>query len=218
MTLSDQHPSSRPPVALEWIDERQVYELAIRLFDATVPIERRVLVPAQICLPDLHLVIQAAMGWSNYHLHLFGLDEGTVYAEPELDELDVVDETDVRLSALLGGPGHALTYEYDFGDRWRHRIVLLDVQYGNARAAVPACVGGRGACPPEDCGGVTGYAELCRAIADPEAEDHGGWLEWASPSPAEPFDPDAFDRAAAERRVRGLLGANGRLRWPPRPS
>jgi len=64
-------------------------------------------------------------------------------------------------------------------------------------------------------GGVSGYAHLCRAIGDPEAEDHAEWLEWASPSPAEPFDPGAFDLAAARRRVRGLVGGDGRLRWPP---
>lgn len=216
MSLSDHRLSSESLAWLDWQDEREVYELAIRLFDATIAIERRVLVPRDIRLPDLHLVIQAAMGWSNYHLHLFELDQGDpAYADPELDELDTLDETDVRLFQLLGGIAEALTYEYDFGDYWRHRIVLLDTHPADADTEVPACIGGRGACPPEDCGGVSGYAQLCRAIGDREAEDHAEWLEWASPSPAEPFDPDAFDLAAAHLRVRGLVGADGRLRWSP---
>ena len=216
MTVSDHQLSSEPLAWLDWEDEQQVHELAIRLFDATIAIERRVLVSADIRLPDLHLVIQAAMGWSNYHLHLFELDDGgPAYADPELDELDTLDETDVRLSQLLADIAEALTYEYDFGDYWRHRIVLLDTHPAEADADVPACTGGRGACPPEDCGGVSGYAQLCRAIGDPEAEDHAERLEWASPSPAEPSDPDAFDLTAAHRRVRGLVGADGRLRWPP---
>lgn len=215
MTLSDHRLSLEPRAWLEWEDEPQVYELAIRLFDATVVIERHVLVPADIRLPDLHLVIQAAMGWSTYHLHLFEFDDSPAYADPELDELATLDETNVRLSQLLGDVAQALTNEYDFGDRWSHRIVLLDTHPADADQDVPACIGGRGACPPEDCGGVSGYAQLCRAISDLEAEDHAEWLEWASPSLADPFDPDAFDLAAAHRRVRDSVGADGRLRWPP---
>jgi len=159
-------------------------------------------------------MIPAAMGRSNHHWHLIEFDYCPVYTDQDLDELDTLDETNVRLAQLLEDIAQALTYEHDFSDRWHHRIVLLHTYSVDADTDVSACIGGRGACPPEG-GSVSGYARPCRAIQTPEVEDHAEWLEWASPSPAETCDPDVFDLAAAHGRVRGLVGADGRLLWPP---
>ena len=53
----------------------------------------------------------------------------------------------------------------------------------------PVCVAGERACPPEDCGGVWGYADFLEAIRDPKHEEHESMLEWIGGQ----FDPEAFD-------------------------
>jgi len=51
------------------------------------------------------------------------------------------------------------------------------------------------AAPPEDCGGIGGYAELTRVLADPAHPEHDQ-LEWLGLDDAAHFDPDGFDAAA----------------------
>ena len=61
----------------------------------------------------------------------------------------------------------------------------------------PACVAGRRACPPEDCGGVWGYADFLTAISDPTHPEHDSMLEWAGGA----FDPKAFDPSDFSHRL-----------------
>ena len=49
----------------------QVYQLRIRIRHISPQIWRRLLVPAQATLSQLHDVLQAAMGWQDDHLHEF---------------------------------------------------------------------------------------------------------------------------------------------------
>jgi len=56
----------------------------------------------------------------------------------------------------------------------------------------PRCIAGEGRCPPEDCGGVHGYAAFLAAIADPDHEEHEQMVTWAGGE----FDPEMFDPAA----------------------
>ena len=88
-------------------------------------------------------------------------------------------------------------YVYDFGDYWRHRIVVEKVFTATRGGRDPACVGGRRACPPEDCGGTWGYAEFLEAIRDPDHEEHESMLEWVGGH----FDPEAFDPSDVDRLV-----------------
>ena len=84
------------------------------------------------------------------------------------------------------------TYAYDFGDDWQHVIVHEGLEPADDLFTYPRCVAGEGRCPPEDCGGVHGYAVVRAAIADPGHEEHAQMLEWAGGQ----FDPGAFDPAA----------------------
>lgn len=73
----------------------------------------------------------------------------------------------------------------------------------------PRCLAGEGRCPPEDCGGVHGYAEFLTAIIDPDHDQHQELLTWAGG----PFDPEAFDPAAVTfddptRRWRNAFGGD----------
>ena len=53
----------------------------------------------------------------------------------------------------------------------------------------PVCLTGKRACPPEDCGGVWGYASFLEALHDPEHPEHEEMLEWIGGA----FDPEVFD-------------------------
>jgi len=169
-----------------------ILQLKISLLGASKPpVWRRVLVPATMRLNRLHDVIQAAMGWEDYHMHALtagGIDYGL--PDPELGHRD---ERKTALNALLSEPGDRLRYVYDFGDDWEHDIVVEKVLAAEAGAGYPVCLAGKGRCPPEDCGGVWGYADLRETLADPAHDEHADTLEWLGIETAAEFDPQAFD-------------------------
>lgn len=97
------------------------------------------------------------MGWGHSHLHKFF--QGTVYERRKfLTDYDLsegyegISEFEVRVDQVLHKVGDKLRYEYDFGDGWDHTIEVEKVLPETLSA--PRCIGGRRACPPEDCGGV----------------------------------------------------------------
>ena len=169
---------------------RSVHQLKVTLKDIRPPVWRRVVVDGSETLHHLHTVIQAAFGWFNSHLHAFVID-GIDYGIPHQDDwTPVQDERRLTLDAALRTK--RFTYTYDFGDNWVHDIVLeqtYEVGSDDAPAAVPDCIDGRRACPPEDCGGPWGYPELLEILADPNHAEHSERLEWLGG----PFDPEAFD-------------------------
>jgi pRiA4b ORF-3-like protein len=154
------------------------------------PVWRRLLVPADMRLSQLHDVIQTAMGWTDTHLHAFTTAYGD-YGPPD-SELDHRDERKARLKDFLAEPGDRMRYAYDFGDFWEHDIVL-EKTLSDPDCRLPACVAGKGACPPEDCGGVWGYADLRDTLANRGSEEHDAMLEWLGLNSADDFDPAAFD-------------------------
>jgi hypothetical protein len=128
------------------------------------PVWRRLLVPASMRLGRLHDVIQAAMGWEDYHLHAFTAND-VDYGPPD-PELGHRNERRVALGDVISERGDRMRYVYDFGDHWRHDVVVEKVLTAEAGARYPICLTGKGRCPPEDCGGVWGYAELRETLAD----------------------------------------------------
>lgn len=180
-----------------------VYQLKISLRGVSKPpVWRRLLVPADIRLDELHEVIQRAMGWHGGHLHAFS--QGWLeYGSPDA-QLGHQDERSVRLAQLLTDPGDKLRYTYDFGDDWEHDVLLEQALSPGAGERYPCCLTGRGACPPEDCGGVWGYAELKGVLADPTHEEHQGMLEWLYLDSANEFDPKAFSVDKVNGRLEHL--------------
>lgn len=171
------------------------YRLHIELAEIRPVIWRRVWVEGNMHLLQLHHVIQAAMGWTDAHLHDFTI-AGKRFSLPHEDDFadhPAIDERTIRLDQMLK-PGLAFEYQYDFGDSWIHVVRVeqaetIDQPYGAAYVE-----GGERACPPEDSGGTPGYQEfLDRLAADPGDEEVSAFLEWAG----EEFDPDHFDRRAA---------------------
>lgn len=178
-----------------------LFQFKITLLDIQPAIWRRIQVP-DCTLVDLHVYVQAAFGWENYHLHQFEID-GVRYSQPAPDGddfgMDFEDETDVLLSNLLAKSSRKARwiYEYDFGDGWRHEILFEGFPPIDPKAKIPLCLEGERACPPEDCGGPWGYGDYLAAIADSENEQHEELLEWRGP-----FDPEAFDAKKATKAMR----------------
>ena len=176
----------------------QVYELKVTLEGIKPPIWRRFRVRDDITLEKLHDLLQVIMGWTNSHLHQFMIG-GTYYGhrDPELPPRQ--DEKGVLLRQVLQKPKDRLAYEYDFGDSWEHLVVLEHVLVHEPRARYPEILAGKRACPPEDCGGVSGYYRLLEVLAAPRHPERRDMVEWVGGS----FDAEAFDMGALNRALRG---------------
>lgn len=168
--------------------------LRVVLCDVEPALARVIDVPASVALPELHDLLQAAIGWTDSHLHQFVTPEATYGMEipgqevwPETQR----DETGARLADL----GTRFQYLYDFGDGWTHDVDVL-----GPGDSTPGCVDGYGACPPEDCGGPGGYAELLDVLANPSHPEHERMRGWVG-NRLRPFD-----RAATDRRIRRAVG------------
>jgi hypothetical protein len=178
----DPKPTLRPAPA-----DVRGYRVRLDLHGTRPPVWRRLELPGDLTLPRLHAVIQAAMGWSDSHLHRFrvGADHRSPYFITQSDEDDGEDgvlEDDVRLDQLVAVAGDQLWYDYDFGDGWDH-VVRVEAVLDEPPAAV-RCTGGRLACPPEDCGGLGGYDELAA---------------WVRSGYADAVLPEVFENAAHGR-------------------
>ena len=176
----------------------QVYQIKVTLDDSKPPIWRRLLVPADLSLGDLHEIIQIAMGWTDSHLHQFIIG-GTYYGVPHPDMEDTVDEDRAKLARIIPGEKFKFRYEYDFGDSWTHTILVEKILPAEPGHPYPICVTGKRNCPPEDCGGIWGYADFVDAMADPKHPEHESLKEWYG----EDFDPEAFDLDEVNRILTG---------------
>ncbi|HUN23035.1 MAG TPA: plasmid pRiA4b ORF-3 family protein [Anaerolineales bacterium] len=179
---------------------KEIYQLKVTLLDSKPPIWRRLWVVKTITLVDLHYIIQAAMGWTDSHLHQFIIGN-TYYSTPSEDDwMPVVDESQVTLGELVTEEGSKFVYEYDFGDDWVHTILVEKIMPRDANQPYPYCVKGKRACPPEDVGGIWGYAEFVEAIKDPHHEEHANYLQWWGGE----FDPEEFDLDETNERLQKL--------------
>jgi hypothetical protein len=192
----------------------QTYQIRVELLGVRPVVWRRLLVSDATTLARLHIVIQDALGWSDYHLHEFEI-RGVRYGDPRADDWEdsgVEDERTARLRKLGLKEGSRFGYLYDFGDGWRHSVRVERILPAGGAGRLPVCVGGARACPLEDVGGVGGYADFVEAITDEAHPEHEQHLTWAGGS----YDPEAFDLKAANRRLRmgGLLRREARWDSP----
>ena len=136
--------------------------------------------------------------WYDCHLHEFHAD-GISYGDwSQLEEFDdVLNERTARLNQIAPPKGSKLSYQYDFGDDWQHDILVEAVLPPESGVRYPICLTGRRACPPEDCGGPWGYAELLEILRDPEHAEHESMSEWLG----KPLDPDAFSVEQVNQRL-----------------
>ncbi|CAN7624900.1 plasmid pRiA4b ORF-3 family protein [Pararhizobium sp. LjRoot238] len=193
-------------------------QLRISLDEIEPEVWRRLVLPSAWDLEQLHLAIQAAFNWWNYHLHEFrigGLRYGDValLAEDAIeDDPRVFDFREVRL--LDFEQGAVFNYVYDFGDGWHHSVVIEEFVALDAHPKQGICIEGARARPPEDVGGVPGYERFLKIIADKTDPEHTDTKRWCGGY----FDPGWFDLAIVDKDVRNALRPNVRRRLhQPKP-
>jgi hypothetical protein len=181
----------------------QIAQVKVTLLDTDPPVWRRLLVPATIRLDRLDRVIQAAMGWTNSHLHMFSHPTGH-YGIPDPD-LPLHDERNTTLRDLAEREGDTFGYEYDLGDSWDHEVLLENLIPAEPHGRYPTCLAGARACPPEDCGGTPGYEHLIDTMGDPNHPEHHDLLHWLGIAKGTDFNPARFEPADANRRLDAVV-------------
>ncbi len=184
-----------------------VCQFKVTLNGIEPPIWRRIQVPASYSFWDLHVALQDAMGWLDYHLHVFLVrkprgrkDVEIGIPDEEYEDHVVLPGWRVPIAEYFTAPGSRALYRYDFGDDWEHEVLLEGVLPKEKGARYPRCLAGERACPPEDCGGVPGYLDLLDVLSNPQHEEHGEMVAWlkAHAKNYHPYRPGHF--APAEVR------------------
>lgn len=176
---------------------------------------RKLIIPAFFDFQEFHEVLVRAFCWLDYHLHEFvvlGSEELGGSFLPSVDH-PVFNPTDLKPQAVLTPPEeHAeedfrydlpyklaktvfldqvmpasLVYFYDFGDGWRHFISCEEILYDYDKNYA-SCVGGEGATPPEDVGGISGYEDFLEIVKNPEHEEYQDMRSWSEKLGYEEFD------------------------------
>jgi len=186
--------SRKPPESPQYVSQ-----FLIVLPNTDPLVWRRIQVPDSYSFWDLHVAIQDAMGWLDYHLHEFEfLDARTgrrvrigIPDEDAPKERLCKAGWKVPIARHLSFDAGPVRYHYDFGDSWQH-VLEFETTVDADTGTYPRCVAGAGACPPEDVGGTDGYAEFLRTIRNPRHPEHEEMLQWAGGK----FDPHRFDPGA----------------------
>lgn len=174
-----------------------IYQLKCKLLYTKPAVFRTFLIDSDMNFYELHHVLQIAMGW--YNSHLFNFKYHDYYLElPNVDEdeydipgsFQKIDPRKIILSEFFISPKTVINYTYDFGDDWKHEILLQKIiDPGSSSTPIPFCIKGKYACPPEDCGSIPGYYNLIDIMKNPKHREYKSYVEWLG----EPFDMEAFD-------------------------
>lgn len=140
-----------------------VHVVKVNLYGARPPVWRRLEIPSAMRLDAVHEVLQVAFGWSGYHLHSFetvcGEYGGQSLEDDSFGRGESGDESAVALAQVAAAEKAKVVYVYDFGDDWRHDMVVEKILAAAPGAAYPRCTAGRGETPAEDSGGIWAFNE-----------------------------------------------------------
>jgi len=195
-------PRTKTSSRLKTPSPQKIFQLRVSLRYIQPAIWRRILVPDNWVLGELHPALVAAMGWGGYHLHAFRFGGGFNPIEYSTYQMVVecgpriLDEDQVLLGSLIRRKGQTFSYEYDFGDSWQHEVKVEKILPYDHAVALPVCLAGARACPPEDCGSFPGYANLLRVLKKAETPEDHRLRKWVGR-----YDPEHFN----------VEGVNGRL-------
>ena len=171
---------------------QSIYQFKITLEEVKPAVWRRIQVPSSYNFWELHVAIQNAMGWEDYHLHEFeilNLKTGRPQRIGSDGAEECISGRKVKIEDCFSMENNMAFYEYDFGDGWSHRIVLEKILPADPGKTYPLCLDGKRACPPEDCGGPWGYEELLEVLKNPRHADYKDVAEWIGDKN---FDPESF--------------------------
>jgi hypothetical protein len=144
-----------------------VHRVKVSLHGSKPPVWRRIEIPSAMRLDLVHAIIQTAFDWHGLHLHAFETVCGE-FGTPDDDDdwAERKDETTAALAQVAAAEKAKIVYVYDFGDHWRHYIVVEKILQAEPGVAYPRCTGGRRETPPEDCGGIWAFNEFPAALDD----------------------------------------------------
>ena len=181
---------------------KMVYQLKISLFDTVPSIWRRILIPTSATFWELHSAIQDIFHWNHSHLHEFMYDDkvfkktmlfGIPSDDYESAEIEILPSWKHKISKYLNLEEPNLKYVYDLGDNWMHLIELENILPAEKGITYPVCLGGKRNSPPDDCGGVHGYADMLEVLSDPNHDEYEDTKEWVDSITGGTFDPEHFD-------------------------
>lgn len=198
-----------------------IFALEMELMDSPVPIKRCLHIPANMNLGYVQEVLMLAMGWEGFHLKEIRFGGITYFTRmaggedpEEMEGFPQLDSFQYTLGDLLKLPGDTFTFIYDLGDDWKHIIKLTDILPNRDDPTDCDYIGvhlllGQGACPPEDVGGVDGYADMLKPLAGPEDDEREIYLKCLGRN----FDPEYFDLHELQSRVDDSQRVIGEARW-----
>jgi hypothetical protein len=175
-----------------------VYQVKIILQDTDPVVWRKILVRSDVNLGLFHAIVQLVMGWTNSHLHQYFIHD-KIYSDPEFEigaefvgDTPALDEYSLTLAGIASGGQTEFGYEYDFGDSWRHTIIIeRQNDESSGFQGLAMCIAGSRACPPDDCGGTGGFADLLQTIKNPKHEEYKSMMKWLGGK----YDPELCDIA-----------------------
>lgn len=179
-----------------------IYQFKVTLQEIEPSIWRRIQVPARYSFWDLHVALQDAMGWLDYHLHAFRVRRPH---QRKMIEIGIPDDGEGDFDVLPGWtipirdtftePGQTAVYLYDFGDGWKHEVLLEGILLKEKGEKYPRCLAGERACPPEDCGSIPGYYRVVNIVSNPRHVEYRETIAWLKGHAKNyhPYDPGAFD-------------------------
>ena len=179
-----------------------IYQFKIELAEIEPTIWRVIQVPSKYTFWDLHVAIQDAMGWLDYHLHVFRMKmpHKKSYTEigiphEDFDDDKILPGWQIFIADYFTEPGKSAIYDYDFGDSWSHYVLLEGILLKEKGVKYPICIQGERACPVEDCGGVPGYYNMVEILANPKHPEYMEYIEWLKGHAINyfPYDPSNFD-------------------------
>ena len=195
---------------------KREFHIRIKLNNASVKIWRELVVPSNITLELLAYVLIDAMGWQHEHLYQFVAKNNVYYVnsfqmkeransfKPFFSRVVERNSEKTTLEMVLQPKGERMKFEYDFGDSWTHDLwVKAAHDYAPGEQPAIRLLKGQGACPPEDCGGVWGYAELLemnkKAHKTADEKDRLKWYDIPKD-----YDPDDCDLEWLQEEVDAL--------------
>ncbi|PKP54495.1 MAG: hypothetical protein CVT90_00975 [Candidatus Altiarchaeales archaeon HGW-Altiarchaeales-3] len=175
-----------------------VYQFKITLNGTNPPVWRRIMVPETYSFWDLHVAIQDAMGWEDYHKHIFIIKSSTrrkkYIGTPDEDyfydcKIKVLPGWEQKIQDYFSMENKSAEYLYDFNSNWEHEVMLEKILHMDTDVNYPVCIEGKRACPPEECGGIYFYRDFLEGLNDPEHEEHEAIMRWIGRE----FDPEDFE-------------------------
>jgi hypothetical protein len=174
----------------------QVLQFKITLLDTDPTIWRRIQIAENCTFWDLHVAIQDAMGWLDYHLHEFRLKDPQskknigigIPSDEDMDGYRPLASWKINVADYLIS-NKTIRYIYDFGDSWEHTVLFEGKFTQEEGVKYPLCIDGAQACPPEDVGGIPGFYEFLEAIKDKKHPEHENYMEWVGGK----YDPNKFN-------------------------